>query len=137
MQLYKHFYSTILNGAAPAQNPVRVALLRATYTFNDAHTSFNQCASHETAGTGYVQNGEIIPLSVDVGTTETKLMATDVAWTNATISAKFAVIYVDATINGVEKPLLSCMQLGETEVASSNMDFTLKMPAGGLFVFAM
>jgi len=106
-------------------DPVKMMLLADTYTFDkDAHALIGDVQSHQITGTGYTAGGVGVQsrdVVYDAATDETWLRGTGILWSTATLTARYAVVYVDGTV----KPLLACVDLGApVSVTSGNLSMT-------------
>lgn len=95
-------------------------------------------SAHEVTGTGYAAGGQqLTSVALDVSADETILTADLVEWSSSTITARWAVLYQDATINGVVKPLLACVLLDDTPTDVSSNDSTFSYVWGNCGVYPM
>lgn len=139
MAVTAHWYGNALRRLASGQvnwetDVVRVALLTAAYSPDqDAHDTFADVSAFETSGTGYTAGGEAIAnktlLPYDAPTNRQGLDGDDVTWANSTITARYAVVYID---DGSTNPLLGYIDFGE-DVSSTNASFTIQWDANGIF----
>ena len=73
--------------------PIRVALLRDTYTPSDAHDRWADAQDHEVVGPGYVAGGVLwTPSAALVGADAALSIASPVTWPGALFSAKYAML---------------------------------------------
>lgn len=108
-------------------------LLNSTYTFSDAHTVWTDASSAEIAATGnYTANGKTLTCSSD----NTKLMASDVIWTNLTHTFRQGVIVRTGTVDGLTDALVGHYLWndagGGTDIVLDDIDFLVRM-ANGVF----
>lgn len=114
---------------------VKVALLGESYVPDqDAHDFFDDVSASEIAGTGYTAGGLSLTgkTSVyDAVTNTVKLDADDVIWPGSTLTAYYAVFYIEtAGLPGTD-PLLCYWDFG-IGVSSVAAPFTLTIAAAGL-----
>lgn len=98
----------------------------------DAHR-FKAAVTDEVAGTGYVAGGQVVAgkvLAYDAVANTLRLRCDDPSWPGSTITARYAVWYVD-TGSAATSPLLVLWDLGE-DVVSANGSFDLQVGAAGL-----
>jgi hypothetical protein len=108
-------------------------LLNSTYTFSDTHTVWADASSAEIAATGnYTANGKTLTCSSD----NTKLMASDVIWTNLTHTFYQGVIVRTGTVDGLTDALVGHYLWndagGGTNIVLDDIDFLVRM-ANGVF----
>lgn len=118
---------------------VYLALVTSGYTKNLANTIWADVSANEVAtGTGYTTDGkQITGASVVYSGTLATYDATDVVWTALTKTFRFAVLYVNATVNGIVKPLIGIVLFDSTpaDVTVSGVDFTLTWNASGIITW--
>jgi len=114
---------------------IKVALLANTYTPDiDAHTFFSDVSADEISGTGYTAGGETLAnatVTQDNTNDRAAFDADDVVWANATVTARYAVIYKD-TGTPSTSPLIAYIDFG-SDKSSSAADFTIQWNADGIF----
>ena len=117
---------------------IKVALCTSAYTPDlDAHDYFNDI-TNEITGTGYTAGGATLAsktVTYTGGTNTFKFDAADTAWTTSTITARYAIIYVD-TATGSTSPLIGYVDFG-ADVVSTAGTFTITWAAGGIFTIAV
>lgn len=118
---------------------VKVALCTSTYTpAQDTHDYFNDI-TNEVTGTGYTAGGATLAsktVNYTAGTNTTTFDAADVSWTTSTITARYAVIYVDTAGASSTDPLIGYVDFGEN-VSSSAGTFSITWDAAGIFTVAV
>ena len=120
-----------------SSDPIRVALLEGTYTPDVvAHTVFADVSAFElnpATFTNYVAGGELLVNSTfaQAGGTAT-FDADDITWTGASITARFGVVYIDATAGAYAKPLLFYILFDDLPQDVSREDFTIKWAPSGV-----
>lgn len=128
----------ILNGEIqPTTDTLKVMLLDNTYTANiDTHQNKDDIdtLTVEISGTGYTAGGQALA-GVSVTTDNVNDLAVvdanDVVWTNATITARYALVYLD-TGTPSTSTLLGLFDFG-TDITSTNADFTIQWGTGGIY----
>ncbi len=112
---------------------IRVALCTDSYTPDqDAHDYFDDI-DNEVSGTGYSSEGELLAnasLTYTAGTNVMKLDGDDVTWSSSSITARYAIIYLDTGTPGTS-PLICYVDFG-ADVTSTNGDFTITWSADGI-----
>lgn len=118
----------------------KVALLTAAVAFTAASTvdTYAEITSQVANGNGYATGGATltgVTLNAVGGTTT--FDAADVTWANATIAAKYAVLYSDTA---TAKDIVGFMDLntdsGSAVIQSTSGNFTVEWNASGLFSIA-
>lgn len=118
---------------------VKVALCTSTYTpAQDTHDYFNDI-TNEVTGTGYTAGGATLAsktVNYTAGTNTTTFDAADVSWPSSTITARYAIIYVDTAGASSTDPLIGYVDFGEN-VSSSSGTFSITWDAAGIFTIAV
>jgi hypothetical protein len=115
---------------------VRLALLESGYTFNAAHTMFDNGANdatdpshHElTTGEGYTAGGAALSTSV----ANNKLDAAPVTFTALNKTFRQGIIYINATIDTIAKPLLLHILFDNApaDITIPGINFVINIPEG-------
>ena len=114
--IYTSFHKQCADGTFDLDSPGAVfkcALLSSAHAPSAAHATLADVVANEVAGAGYTAGGAAltnVTWSV-VGATAV-FDADDPIWVNATISARYAVIYLVGTSNGVTNPLMCLIDFG-------------------------
>lgn len=137
--VYGNFLKNVLSGKMVdwLNHPIKVMLCSATYVPNQDTHQTKADVTGEVTGTGYTAGGAALTnkiITYDPATNATILDADDVVWPNATITAKYAVIYNDNGATDADKLLLGYVDFGQ-DVSSTNGDFKITWDAGGIFRF--
>jgi hypothetical protein len=107
-----------------ANDTIKVALLDSNYTPDqDADEFWDDISGDEIAGTGYTAGGETLAeatATYDAASNTLRLDAADVEWAEATLTARYAVIY-KVEDEDSESPLLAYIDFGEDEEVSSGV----------------
>jgi hypothetical protein len=100
---------------------IKVALCTSAYTPNqDTHDFFDDI-TNEVSGTGYTAGGYTLTTSApayDATSNTLRLDADDATWTNASFTARYAIIYKSTGTAGTS-PLLGYVDFGGDETVSS------------------
>lgn len=130
--VYNRFKAGVMKKSYDMINDdIKVALLANTYTFNSDHNVFADVSTHEISGTGYTAGGvSLTNKTVTQNDTSDKGVfdADDVTWTNATITARYAVIYNNTLTN---KDLVGVVDFGG-DVSVTNGNLTIQWNANGI-----
>lgn len=105
---------------------LKVALLTSSYTPNQATHEFFSDLTNEVVGTGYTAGGATLASvaeSLDTTNHLSKITATNVTWTNASITARYAVVYKSTGVAGTS-PVLCLIDFGSDKTVT-NLDFVL------------
>jgi len=113
---------------------IKCALLTSSYTPDqDTHDYWDDVSANETSGTGYTAGGATLgskSITYTGGTNTLALDAANTQWTSSTITARYAVIYVDTGTPGTSL-LLGYVNFGQDE-SSSNGTFEIQWHADGI-----
>ena len=93
-------------------------------------------SAHEVTGPGYTAGGQqLTGVAITPSADATVLGANLVEWLNSTITARWAVLYQDDTLNGIIKPLISCILLDDTpgDVETNNATFSYPWSIYGVY----
>lgn len=111
---------------------IRVALMDNVHAFTATHNTWSQVSANEIAGTGYTANGELIANQTVTQAASAKFDGDDNAWTTATFSAYFAVLY-DDTLAGDD--LICSFDFGGVRTVTTGT-FTIQWHANGIITMA-
>lgn len=118
-------------------NTIRLALVTSTYSPNiDTHVDYGDI-TNEVVGTGYVAKGAEVTgktFSQVDASDKGKFDADNVVWTNATITARGAVLYVDSGVEATSY-LIAYFDFG-SDKSSTAADFTAQWHADGILDLA-
>jgi hypothetical protein len=125
----KHFFNKAIDWDTDAG--IKIALTTSTYVPDqDAHDFFNDVTNEVANGNGYTSGGQALAgksLTYTGGTNVLKLDATDAQWTNATFTARVAVIYLD-TADPATSPLIGyCVFDGDVSPSAGTLDITFSV----------
>jgi hypothetical protein len=120
-------------------NALKVALVSSSYTFAATHTVYADLTNELSTANGYTAGGVAVTGTVEsvppgAGTTYS---TTDATWTasGGSIVARRAVLYVNATVNSIVKPLICTCLLDSTPAdvtTTTGNTLTISM-SGGVF----
>lgn len=102
----------------------KIALYTSTATLDAATTAYT--ASDEVVGVGYTAGGNTLTVSqvpTSTGTTAFLSFA-NTTWSNATITARGALIYLE---NGTTNPAVAVLDFGGDKTSTAG-DFTIQFP---------
>jgi hypothetical protein len=122
-----------------SSQPIRVALLTSTYTFSAAHNVYGDLTNELTTSGGYTLGGAAVPtLAYAQATTVSNLTGGNVVWTasgGGIPAFRYAVAYINATVNSIIKPLLFCIDNNGVDVPATSAPNTLTVVwnATGIF----
>lgn len=106
-----------------AVQPITVALLTSSYTFSASHVVYADLTNELPSSGGYTQPGQAISsLLLTQATTVTNLTGQNVTWTasGGGIGAfRYAVAYINATVNGIVKPLLFAVDNNGVDIGAT------------------
>ena len=100
---------------------VKVMLCTSTYTPDQDTHDYKDDVTNEVTGVGYSAGGATLAsktIAYDAGTNIIKLDAADTSWSTSTITARYAVIYVDTGVASTS-PLLGYVDFGGDESSSA------------------
>lgn len=133
--IYNKYKKEALNGTINlVSDTIKVALFSSAYTPNiDTDVFFDDISANEITGTLYTAGGEVIAnktVTQDDTDNEGAFDADDVVWADATITARYAVIY-KSTGDASTSPLISYLDFGG-EKSSLNKDFSIQWSVEGI-----
>ncbi len=114
-------------------DPIKVLLVKDTFTFNPDHVHVSDLVAHEVSGTGYSRltlSGKTI--TKNEGADRTELSATALAWSLLQVTAfiKAAILFKD-TGNDATSVLLACLDGGGFPVNGNGIALTIQPNLGG------
>jgi len=120
-------------------NTIKVALVADTYTPNiDTDEFWGDVSANEASGSNYTAGGATLgtkTVTYDAANNRVDLDAADVVWANATVTARYAVIYNDSPGAG-SKNLLGYVNFGQNETATAG-NFTITWATGVILRLAV
>lgn len=116
---------------------IKVMLTTSSYVPNQDTHIYKSSVTNEVSGTGYTARGATLTnktIGYTAATNTIKLDAGDVTWTSSTITARYAIIYVD-TGSDASSVLLGYVDFG-TDQSSSSGSFTIAWDIAGIFTIS-
>ncbi len=118
-----------------AAQPITVALLTSTYTFSASHNIYSDLTNELTTTGGYTAGGQAVSgLSFTQASTVSNLTGSNVVWTasgGGIAAFRYAVIYINATVNSVVKPLIAAIDNNGADVPATTAPNTLTVVWNG------
>ena len=115
-----------------AADTVRCALLTSAYVPSAGHAALADVAPSETAGAGYAAGGQALSgVAWTLAGTSAALVAADPSWTEASITARYALIYVAKTVAGRTNPLVCLLDFGADRGVTGGA-FSVRFDASGV-----
>lgn len=123
-----------------SSDTIKVALVSSSYTPNqDSHDYWDDVVANEITGSGYTSGGSTLTsktITYDSGTNVVTLDAADVVWANASVTARYAVLYDDSGATNSQKVLIGYLDFGSDQ-SSTNAAFTVTWDATGIARFTV
>lgn len=114
---------------------IKVALATSAFTpVQDTMDFFND-VTNEVTGTGYTAGGATltgVTWAYTAGTNTWKFDAADVSWPSSTITARYAVIYVETAGASSTDPLIAYVDFG-ADVSTTAGTFSIVWDSAGIF----
>lgn len=133
--VYNSFKKKIMDGSIDLDtDTIKLALVTSSYTPSADNDDFwDDVSANEIGATGsYSAGGATLTVSLSQDNTDDEGVfdATDVSFTTATISARYAVIYKSTGV-AATSPLICAIDFGSTQV-STNGTFAITFAAEGI-----
>ena len=133
--LYNSFKKKIMDGSIDLDtDTIKIALVSSAYTPDkDAHDFWDDVVANEVANSGtYTAGGATLTPTVSQDNTDDEGVfdATDVSWTSATITARYAVIYKSTGVNSTS-PLIAVIDFGTNQISTGGT-FAITFAAEGI-----
>lgn len=112
---------------------IKIALTTSSYTPNaDTHVFFSSVTNEVGASGTYAAGGATLTVTLSTDTTDDEGVfdATDVSWTTATITARYAVVYKSTGVAGTS-PIICVIDFG-SDITSTAGTFTITFAAEGI-----
>lgn len=137
--VYNSFKKKIMDGSIDLDtDTIKLALLTSSYTADvDAHDFFDDVSANEIAASGtYSAGGATLTVSLSQDNTDNEGVfdATDVSFTSATISARYAVIYKSTGVASTS-PLICLIDFGSDKISTAST-FLVTFDAEGILNLA-
>ena len=116
---------------------IKVMLCTSAYTPDQSAHDYKADVTNEVTGAGYTARGATLATKTEAIAGLVKTFdAADVQWASSTITARYAVIYDDATGVDATAPLLAYVDFG-ADVVSSGGPFDIAWNASGIFTITV
>lgn len=116
---------------------IKVMLCTNAYTPDQAAHDYKSDVDNEVTDDGYTAGGATLASkTIALADSVITLDAADVTWENASITARYAVIYSDAGATDADKVLLGYADFGQDMISSSG-DFKIAWSASGIFTITV
>ena len=114
-----------------AAQPITIALCTSTYAFSAAHNVYADLTNELTTAGGYTLGGQAVAgLTFVQASTVTNLAGNTVTWTasgGGIPAFRYAVGYMNATLNAIAKPLIFAIDNNGADVPATTAPNTLSV----------
>lgn len=113
---------------------IKVMLCSSSYIPNQDTHQYKSSVTNEITGTGYTAGGAAltsVTVSYDAASNTTTFDAADAAWSGATFTARYAVIYDATPGSDATRPLIGYVDFGSDQSPSAGT-LTLQFNASGI-----
>ena len=136
---YNSFLNDIMEGTIDLDtDSIYACLLTSGYSLDiDTHVDLGDITGSEVSGTGYTACGKAlttVSASKDTANDLAFLDADSIAWTGATVSARYIVLYKKAATPAASK-LIECIDFGESKAVTSGT-LSASFATGGIFTLS-
>ncbi|HML56606.1 MAG TPA: hypothetical protein PKC79_21110 [Solidesulfovibrio magneticus] len=115
-----------------AADTVRCALLTSAYAPSAGHATLADVAASEATGAGYATGGQTLSgVAWTLSGLSAALTAADPSWDEASITARYALIYVAKTVAGRTNPLVCLLDFGADRGVTGGT-FSVRFDASGV-----
>ena len=115
-----------------AADTVRCALLTSAYVPSAGHATLADVAASEATGAGYATGGQALSgVAWTLSGSSAALTAADPSWDEASITARYALIYVAKTVAGRTNPLVCLLDFGADRGVTGGT-FAVRFDASGV-----
>ena len=115
-----------------AADTLRCALLTSAYVPSAGHAALADVAASEASGAGYAAGGQALSgVAWTRAGTSAALAAADPSWTEATVTARYALIYVAKTVASRTNPLVCLLDFGADRGVTGGT-FSVRFDASGV-----
>lgn len=132
---YGPFFQSVFNKEIDIDSDaLKVMLTTSAYTPDQDSHRYKSSITNEISGTGYAAGGVALPSVTVTYTAATNVLmfdAPDVAWSGATFTARYAIIYDSTPSTDATRPLIGYVDFG-ADVAVSSGTLTLVWNASGI-----
>ena len=135
--IYNSFKDELATGFNYTTDTIKVLLVSSSYVANqDTHITKDDIdtLAVEVTGTGYIDGGATLQgktTNVNITDNRAEYDADNTVWVEATITARYAIVYKD-TGEALTSPLICSVDLG-AERGSVSDDFTIVWATSGVF----
>jgi len=130
--IYNRYKANLMNKEVDMEaDTIKCALLSSSHSFNADNNTWSDISANEISGTGYTAGGASLAnksVTQDNTNDKAKFDADNVTWSNATITAHYAVLYDDTLTND---DLIACFDFG-SDKSSSSGNFTIEWDSNGI-----
>lgn len=135
--IYNNYKVRMLGSGTMADldgDTIKIALLTSSYTPDfDAHDFFDDVSANEVGASGtYSAGGATLSVTLTQDNTDNEGVfdATDVSWTSATITARYAIIYKSTGVSSTS-PLIALIDFGSNQTSTAGT-FAITFAAEGI-----
>lgn len=114
---------------------IKVALATSAWTPNQDTNDFFDDVTNQVTGAGYTAGGATltgVTWAYTAGTNTWRFDAADVSWPSSTITARYAVIYVETAGAASTDPLIAYVDFG-ADVSTTAGTFSIVWDSAGIF----
>jgi hypothetical protein len=137
---YSHFPTNLLSAnLCDMDSETKIMCMLCTSSYTPSQDDHNDKADidNEVSGTGYSAGGTALTTTaISVSGRVTTYDAADIAWSDSTITARYAVMYDDTEAQEGDQPLICYIDFGEDK-SSEGGTFQLTLNASGLFTITV
>lgn len=129
--IYERFKANLMNkevDIGASGDVIQVALMDNVHVFSATDNVWTDVSANEIAGTGYTANGAVLAGQAVTQAATTKWDGTDTAWTTATFTAYFAVLWDNTHATD---DLICCFDFGGAKTVTAGT-FTIQWHANGI-----
>lgn len=129
--IYERFKANLMNkevDIGASGDVIQVALMDNVHVFSATDNVWSDVSANEITGTGYTADGAVLAGQAVTQAATTKWDGTDTAWTTATFTAYFAVLW-DNTV--ATDDLICCFDFGGAKTVTAGT-FTIQWHANGI-----
>lgn len=133
-QYGKALYNALTKKIDLVNDTIKIMLCSSLYSPNQDSHDFKDDVTNEVTGDAYTAGGATLAsktLEYSADNNVLKFDAADPSWSNATITARYAVVYDDTPSGDGNKPLLCYIDF-ETDKSSNAGTFSIVLPSDGL-----
>jgi len=131
--IYQRFFANLMNKEIDLEaDTIKVMLLNNIHAFDGADNVLADISANEISGAGYIAGGKILAGKAVTQGAVTKWDATDVIWTDASISAYHAAFYDDTLTN---KDLIASIDFGG-EISVADGTFEMQWDVQGIITLS-